>query len=207
VPLFFGLAPAGGFFLRGRPGWQRAAFALMCFMTLNGLLGPGNWGLPLGSIEEYHGHTKGYHFYFNQVLALMLIIAKWLEDRKSFRWLPPGLGWYLLCCGILLLSIVNVPDKNYALMAAHKSIFFSVIMVATFDTLRTEDDLSFFLRVMLWTMLWELYVCLKMEYLGHMYQVHGTFEHQNPLAMYAMLIGMAGIAIGNCVASTMSEPR
>jgi hypothetical protein len=35
-----------------------------------------------------------------------------------------------------------------------------------------------------------------MKYLGHMYQVHGTFEHQNPLAMYAVLIGMIFLATG-----------
>ena len=195
-PLFFMLAPGVGFWLKGKPRWQLGVFAVMCFMTINGLLGPGNWGLTLGSIENYRGHTKGYHFYFNHALAIALIIAKWREDRKSFRWLPPGLGWYLLYCGVSLLSISNAPDKNLALMAAHKSIFASLLVVATFNTLRTEEDFKFFLRVMLGTMLWELYVCLKMKYLGHMYQVHGTFEHQNPLAMYAVLIGMIFLATG-----------
>ena len=196
VPLFFLLAPAAGIFLKDRQAWQRVIFALMCFMTINGLFGPGNWGLTLGSIETYRGHTKGYHFYFNYALAIALIVAKWREDKKSFRWLPPGLGWYLLYCGISLLSIVTAPDKNFTIMAAHKQIFSALLMVAAFNVLRTEDDLKFFLRVMFFTMLWELYVCLKMKYLGHMYQIHGTFEHQNPLAMYAVLIGMVFLAVG-----------
>jgi len=195
-PLFFMLAPAFGFVLKGRVSWQRVAFALMCFMTLNGLLGPGNWGLTLASIESYRGHTKGYHFYFNHAIAIALIVAKLLEDRKSFRWFPPGLGWYLLYCGLSLLSIVNAADKGYTIMAAHKSIFASLLMIATFNTLRTDEDFKFFLRVMVYTMLWELYVCLKMKYLGGMYQVHGTFEHQNPLAMYSVLVGMVFLAVG-----------
>jgi hypothetical protein len=29
-----------------------------------------------------------------------------------------------------------------------------------------------------------------------MYQVHGTFEHQNPLAMYSVLVGMVFLAVG-----------
>ena len=194
-PVFFMLAPAAGMLLKDRPGWQRVVFALMCFMTLNGLLGPGNWGLTLGSIETYRGHTKGYHFYFNNALALALIIAKWREDPKSFRWLPPGMGWYLLYCAISVLSLVNAPDKNLGYMAAHKQILTALLMVATFNTLRTADDLKFFLRVMVAVMGWELFVCLKMKYLEHMYQVHGTFEHQNPLAMYAVLIGMVFLAV------------
>ena len=196
VPLFFLLAPAAGMFLKDRPGWQRVIFGLMCFMTLNGLFGPGNWGLTLGSIESYRGHTKGYHFYFNHALAIALIVAKWREDRKSFRWLPPGIGLFLLYCGVSLLSIGGAEDRNLAYMAAHKTICASVLMSATFNTLRTAEDFKFFLRVMVWTMTWELFVCLKMKYLGHMYQIHGTFEHQNPLAMYAVMIAMVFLAVG-----------
>ena len=195
-PVFFMLAPAGGFLLKGRPGLQRAAFALMCFMTLNGLLGPGNWGLTLASIESYRGHTKGYHFYFNHAIAIALIVAKWLENRKTFRWVPPGLGWYFFYCAMSMLSIVNAPQANLSLMAAHKTIFASLLMIATFNTLRTDEDLRFFIKVMLFTMLWELFVCLKLKYLGGQYQVRGTFEHQNPLAMYAVMIAMVFLAVG-----------
>jgi len=190
------LAPAAGFFLKDRLAWQRVVFAAMCFMTLNGLLGPGNWGLTLGSIEDYRGHTKGYHFYFNHALAIALIVAKWREDRKSFRWLPPGMGWFLFYCAVSMISVVNAVDTNLVYMTAHKTIFASVLMIATFNTLRTEEDFKFFLKVMVWTMAWELFVCLKMKYLGHMYQIHGTFEHQNPLAMYTVMIGMVFLAVG-----------
>jgi hypothetical protein len=196
VPLLLLLTPGLGWWLKDKPRAQLAVFGVMCFMTLNGLLSPGNWGLTLASIETYRGHTKGYHFYFNHLLAIALIIAKWREDRRAFRWLPPGLGWFLLYCAVSLISIVNAPDKNLALMAAHKTIFASVLMIATFNTLRTEDDFKFFLEVMVVSMAWELFVCLKMKYLAHMYQVHGTFEHQNPLAMYAILIGMVFLSTG-----------
>ena len=91
--------------------------------------------------------------------------------------------------------ITETPDAvSLVLMAAHKFSFASLIMVATFNVLQTDDDLQFFLRVMVVTMAWELFVCLKMKYLQGMYQVKGTFEHQNPLAMYAMLIGMVFLA-------------
>jgi len=195
-PIFFILGPALGFILKGKPRAQLAVFGLMCFMTINGLLAAGNWGLTLDSIENYRGHTKGYHFYYNHALAIALIVAKWLEDRRSFRWIPPGLGWYYLYCGLSLLSLVNAPDKNLAFMAAHKQIFASLLMIATFNTLRKEEDFKFFLRTMATTMAWELFVCFKMKYGQHMYQVRGTFEHQNPLAMYSEQMGMIFLATG-----------
>ncbi len=195
-PIFLILGPALGFWIKGQPGKQRMVFAIMCFMTINGLFGPGNWGLTLASIETYRGHTKGYHFYFNHALAIALIVAKWLEDPRSFRWVPPGLGLYLLYCAMSLLSIVNAPDKNYVLMAAHKSIFVSLLMIATFNTLRNDEDLKYFLRVMAVTITWELFICIKGKYADGIYQVRGTFEHQNPLAMYCVLLGMIFIVTG-----------
>jgi hypothetical protein len=180
APLFLVAAPTLGLVLKGKVVWQRAAFAVMCFMTLNGLFGPADWGLTLGSIETYRGHTKGYHFYFNHALAIALIVAKFMEDPRRFRLLPPGLGWYVLYCLVI--------------MAAHKMLFASVIFLATFHVLQTEDDLAFFVRVMVATMSWEMLVVLKSKYLDGIYQVRGTFEHQNPLAMYAVMIGMVFLA-------------
>ena len=195
VPLFFGVAPGLGFWLKNRPKWQLAVFAVMAFMTIEGLFGPGNWAKTLHSIAHYRGHTKGYAFYYNLVLAIALIIAKRREDPKSFRWVPPGLGWYLGYVGVSMISIVNAANTNYVLMAAQKMLTLALVMIATFNTLRTEDDLKFFVRVMAWTMAWELFVCLKLKYLGHVYQVRGTFEHQNALAMYANLISMSFLAV------------
>lgn len=194
VPLFLIAAPVLGILLKGKPGWQRAALALMCFMTINGLMAPGDWGLTLGSIETYRGHTKGYHFYFNHALAVALIVAKWLEDPRGFRLLPPGLAPYILYCGISLASVINAPQPGLVLMAAHKMLFASVIFLAAFHALQTEDDLAFFLRVMVATMSWELLAVLKSKYLDGIYQVRGTFEHQNPLAMFSVMIGMVFLA-------------
>ena len=49
VAVFFVGAPIMGALLKNRRGWQRAAFALMCFMTINGLMAEGNWGKTLMS--------------------------------------------------------------------------------------------------------------------------------------------------------------
>lgn len=192
--VFAVLAPAAGFLLKGRPTGQRWAFAALCFMTLNGLLGPGNWGLTVLSIEWYRGHTKGYHFYYNHAIAIALIVARLLEAPRSFRWLPPGLAGYLVWCFLATLSVMNAPEPGYVWMTLHKQVFIVVIFLATFNLLRTEADLQFLLRVMAWMMLWQMIVCLKLKYGDGMYLVRGTFEHQNPLAMYSVLIGMPLLA-------------
>lgn len=196
LPLFLVIAPGLGAVMKNRRSWQRVVFALMCFMTINGLLGAGNWGLTVGSIESYRGHAKGYHFYFNQALAIALIVARFLEKGPDMRRIPPGTLWFLLYCGASFLSIVNAPRPDYVFMAAHKMMFAGLIALASYYHLRNEDDLQFFVRVMAFTMAWQLAVCLKMKYLDGMYQVRGTFEHQNPLAMYSVMIGMVLLAVG-----------
>lgn len=196
LPVFFGLGPLLGAAVKGRPGRQRWLFGLMCFMSINGLLAAGNWGLTLDSVELYRGHAKGYHFYFNHIAAIALITAKWLEDRKNFRWMPPGMFLYALFILVCSLSLMNAPRVDYALMALHKMGFFALIGIATFNYLRTAEDLRFFMVVMGGTMVWEGFVVLKMKFLQGMYQVHGTFEHQNSLAMYTILIAMPLLAVG-----------
>ncbi len=168
----------------------------MCFMTLNGFMAEGNWGKTLGSIEWYRGHTKGFHFYFNHALAIALLVAKLREDPSRFTRMPPGLAAYWIYCALSMLSIVNAPNPWYVIMAGQKMFFASVIFLAVYHFIRNRDDVAFFLKVMALTLMWEAFVVLKMKYLDGMYQVRGTFEHQNPLCMYAVMIGMVFLGAG-----------
>ena len=195
LPLFFGLGPLLGVAVKDRPQAQQWLFAAMCFMTVNGLFAAGNWGLTLASVEKYRGHAKGYHFYFNHIFAIALITAAWLKDRRSFRWLPPGMLLYALFVGCCSLSIVNAPRVDYTLMAIHKMVFFAMIAIAAFHWLKTPERMQFFMALMGVTMCWQAVIGLKMKYLDGIYQVRGTFEHQNPLAMYAVMIGMPLLAV------------
>lgn len=196
LPLFGVVAPLLGVAMKGRATLQRVVFALMCFMTINGFLGPGNWGVTVVSIESYRGHTKGFHFYFNHGLAMALIVARWLEDPGSVRKLPPGLGLYLAYCAVSLLSVVNAAQTELTWMAAHKMIFAATLFLASYHMMRSDEDIQYFIKVMVITMVWQLLVVLKLKYVDGMYQVRGTFEHQNPLAMYAVLVGMLFLATG-----------
>lgn len=195
--LYFLVGPALGFISRNKPSWQRGLFALMAFMTISGLLKPGEWGFTLGDLPEFRGHARGFHFYFNEILAIALITASAFNRKKSgFKLFPPGLWAYLLYCVLSLVSFFSAPVSVYVFMSAFKAFKVILIFLAAYNYLRTERDLHFFVSTMAVTMIWEMIVVLKMKYLDHIYQVWGTFEHQNALAMYAIMIGMVLLGAG-----------
>ena len=191
--------PVGGIllgsWLRTRMKWQYAVFAAMCFMTINGILGPGNWGMTVCSVEFYRGHTKGFHHYYNQALALALIFAI-PQKQGMFRALfPPGMLVYFLYWFCSCFCIFAAPNKQYVFMAAHKMAITSLVFYAAFRFLNSESRLRFFMRTMAFTLLWETFAVLKCKYLDGQYQVKGTFEHQNSLVMYSNMIGMVFLAV------------
>src|SRR5690606_25676521 len=143
---------------------------------------------------NYRGHARGFHFFFNEALALALIVASIFSPGVRTRFFPPGLWVYLLYCFLSLISFVNAPSQIYAWMAAVKAFKIILFFTAAYNFFRDEEDLHFFLKVMSGTMLWEVLVVLKMKYLDGLYQVWGTFEHQNSLVMYASMIGMVLLA-------------
>jgi hypothetical protein len=194
--MLVGFAPALGYLLRGRRSWQRWLLALMIFMT--------SWhinkiSLMLGSIETYRGHTKGFETNFISVLALALLVALALERAPGFRWRAPGVGLWLAHGALCTISIVAAPDRSYVLMAAWKFATAIVILAAAYNWLQEEGDLDFALRAMAFTLVVQAMVVLKMKYVDHIYQIHGWFEHQNPLAMWGYLFGipLLGAAMSN----------
>ena len=187
-------APLLGIFLKGRPFWQMTLFAVICFMTVGGLHKPQEWGLTLGFVDFYRGHTKGYAFYFAEVFALALVIGRALEDWREFRLIPPGLWLYLAYVALSFLSIVNAPNPNFVCMTAFRTLKSAIIFVAGYNYLRTPAHLQIFLLAMSATMFSEMLAVLRLKYGLHVYQVAGTFEHQNALSMFATMVGMVFLA-------------
>jgi hypothetical protein len=144
----------------------------------------------LGSIESYRGHTKGYETNFITVLGLALLVAASLERVPHFRWRAPGVGLWLLHCALSTLSFFVAPQPGYVLMAAWKFSSAIIILCAAYNWLQEEADLDYALRAVAFTLMVQAVVVLKMKYVDRMYQVHGWFEHQNPLAMWSYLFGL-----------------
>lgn len=192
--LNFIAAPLLGILLSRRRSWQKLAFAALCFMTISGFMKPAEWGFTLAFDPEYRGHARGFHFFFNEALALALIFANLFSPKARTKFFPPGMWVYLIYCIVSMISLINAPSQAYAFMAALKAFKIILFFIAAYNFFREEEDLHFFLKVMSYTMLWEMFVVLKMKYLDGLYQVWGTFEHQNSLVMYASMIGMTLLA-------------
>jgi hypothetical protein len=178
-------------------GLQKVAVAAMCMMIVSGWWKPEEWGLTIGFVENYRGHARGFHFFFNETLAVALILSSVFDPRRKTRWFPPGLWLYLAYCAVSLLSIINAPEPQYSWMAALKAFKVVLIFLAIYNFIRWESDVRFILTVFAITMLWQTFVVLKFKYINHVHQVTGTFEHQNALSMFATMIGMVFLAAGS----------
>lgn len=186
-------APALGWWLAYKRDAQRGLLGLLVFMTswhINKLT------LMVGSVEMYRGHTKGFEGSLLQVVALALLIACWREKSPGFRWFPGWVSLWLLHCAAATLSVCVAPNSTYAWMAAWKFTTAVVILAAAWNTVRDDDDLRWLARSIAATLIIQAALVMKMRYVDGFYQVHGWFEHQNPLAMWSYMLGLPLLAMG-----------
>lgn len=187
--LFGFVAPAAGYLIHNSQRGQRIAFGLMCFMTTGGILESREWGLTLAPFL-YRGHARGYHFYFIILPAIALIFAKVFTRWREVKLVPPGMWLFYLFCLSASLSMVTAEYPTYVIMAALKTVELALVATAAYNFIRSNRDLKFLINCMAWTMAWQFIVALKMKYVNHIYQVYGTFEHQNSLSTFTTMIGL-----------------
>ena len=191
----FGMAPVIGFLIRNSQRGQRIAFAVLCFMTTGGILNAAEWGLTLSAFE-YRSHARGFHFYFIVIPALTVIFAKGFHRWREVKLVPPGMWLFYTFCISAMLSIVFAEFPTYVLMAALKTLELTLIGTAAYNFLRSDRDLKFLIHCMACTMAWQLIVVLKLKYIHGVYQVYGTFEHQNSLSTFTTMIGLVFLGAG-----------
>ena len=187
-------APLFGFMIRKSRLFQRITFLAMCVMITSGVWHHQEWGLTIHPIL-YRGHSRGFHFFWVEVAAVALIFAHMFGNWKRFRTFPPGFWLYIIYCSACLLSIINAPEKLFTLFAAFKAFKFVLVFVAAYNFIRTEEDLRFALISLGVVIFWQLIAVLNQKYVQGIYQVFGTFEHQNSLSMFTTLIGMVFLAV------------
>jgi hypothetical protein len=188
-------APLLGWLIRNNRFLQKTTFFLLCFCSISGFWEAQEWGLTIHS-ELYRGTARGFHFFWAEVAAVVLIFATMAGHWRRFRFLPPGLWLYLLYCFASLYSFFNADGERYVIYAFFKAIKLSLIFIAAFNFLKTESDIRFALACLGCVMLWQLVAVLNQKYVRHNYQVWGTFEHQNSLCMFTILIGMVFLSAG-----------
>jgi hypothetical protein len=173
---------------------QKFVFMLMCVMTMSGFLHAQEWGLTITS-QIYRGTARGFHFFWSEVAAIILIFACMTGQWKSFRMFPPGFFIWIAYCFASLISIFNAPEPIYTWFAFTKTLKMIVVFVAAYNYIRTEDDMRFAIFCFAGVICWQLVAVLNQKYREHIYQVWGTFEHQNSLCMYTILIGMVFLSV------------
>jgi len=62
-----------------------------------------------------------------------------------------------------------------------------LVFIAAYLAFRDDEDLRWVLRTLAFGLVLQTLVALKMRFLDGRFQVHGWFEHQNPMAMWAYL--------------------
>jgi hypothetical protein len=102
--------------------------------------------------------------------------------------------FYLFCLSASA-SIVTAQFPTYVIMAALKTVELTLVGTAAYNFIRNDDDLKFMVNCMAWTMAWQFLIDLKQKYLEHIYQVYGTFEHQNSLSTFTTMIGLVFLAV------------
>jgi hypothetical protein len=183
-----------GFIMRKHAWMRKTAFLTMCFLMTSGFFHAQEWGFTIHSML-YRGHSRGFHFFWSEVAALALIWASMFGDWKRFRFFPPGFWLYLLYFAACCVSLLNADVLLYGLFAALKALKIIIVFVAAYNFIKTDADVRFVLISLGLVMLWQLIVVLDQKYIEGIYQVWGTFEHQNSLCMFTIMIGMVFLAV------------
>jgi hypothetical protein len=191
---YFILAPLAGFIMRKHRWMQCTAFLAMCYMMTSGFFHAQEWGLTIHPIL-YRGHCRGFHFYWAEVAAMALIWASMLGDWKRFRFFPPGFWLYMLHFVACCISLFNADVLLYALFPAVKMLKIIIVFVAAYNFIKTDADLRWALISLGITILWQLVVVLDQKYVLRIYQVWGTFEHQNSLCMFTIMLAMVFLSV------------
>jgi hypothetical protein len=128
-------------------------------------------------------------------LGIALTVGATLRRPPGFRAMPPGLWLYLSYCLISCLSLIPATNKLFGLMAAWKFASAALIFTGAYHAFRDEQDLRWVLRTLALTLILQGLICLKMRFLDGRWQVHGWFEHQNPMAMWGYLCCLPLLAV------------
>lgn len=193
VPSYAFVGPIIGVAVAGKRNLERLIFCTMLALTA---LYPTKFTLMLNSIETYRGHAKGFEFSFIEVFAVSLIVAAYKRGTAGPKLLVPGVLSYLVWCALMSLSIFAAYDSLYAWMGIVKYTKAVLLIVAGFHFLRDEKDIAWMARTCAAMVLFMAFTCLKMRLLDGRFRTVGTFEHQNPMAMWCYFLALPVFAYG-----------
>ena len=193
LPSYLAIGPVIGVAIAGKRNLERLVFCVMLALTA---LYPTKFTLMLNSIEKYRGHVKGFEFSFIEVFAISLIVAAYKRAAVGPKLLVPGVLPYLVWCALMSLSLFAAYDSVYAWMGVVKYTKAVLLIAAGFHFLRDEKDLVWMARTCAGMVLFMAFTCLKMRLIEGRFRTVGTFEHQNPMAMWCYFLALPVFAYG-----------
>jgi len=148
------------------------------------------YGVMFQSIEWYRGHTKGFEFTLVDLLCIALIVASLLARPRQFKFLPPGLPYYLLFVAVAGLTIRHSHEPLFTLMAIFNFAKASLLYVAAFNFVRSRDDLRILFHAMAAALVVGCVFVFKQKYLHGAFQPSGLYDHQNSMCVWAYLFAI-----------------
>ena len=142
------------------------------------------------SHETYRGTARGMEISIIYIIAVILLITIFLL-RGPFR-IFPGLGsWiYLLYFLSCIPSFANAESCLISFFELWKMIMIYLVFLAVYTYLEySKGDFDVLLYGAAATVAFNFQAIVRQHFSG-VYQVRGTFPHQNSLAMYMMMAGM-----------------
>lgn len=193
LPSYAVVGPLIGVAIAGKRNLERLVFCAMLALTA---FFPTKFTLMLNSIEKYRGHVKGFEFSFIEVLAISLIVAAYKRGAAGPKLLVPGALSYLIWCALMSLSVFAAYDSLYAWMGVVKYTKAVLLIAGGFHFLRDEKDIAWMARTGAGMLLFMAFTCLKMRLIEGRFRTVGTFEHQNPMAMWCYFLALPVFAYG-----------
>ena len=134
------------------------------------------------SHEEYRGSSRGMEVSVVYLFAAALLLAAALK-RKLPKLIPSfGALIYVLFFLLCLPSLQTAENTLFCWMELWKMIMLYLVYLSIRAYLNATEDVKSLLRGFAVFVVWNLIVVAK-EHVAGVYQPHGTFPHQNCLAM------------------------
>lgn len=185
------IAPVAGYFV-ARERYLQDFICIMLMFMLG--LHIDTTVLMVDSIEWYRGVTKGYEFSVMEVLAITLIFSCLFDPKRKFVFLPLGTIPWFIYVFFSSLSVFQAIEVSYVFMNILKFAKVWLIVYAIANYVRSRREVQVILIGLSIMLIYEFLVVMKMKFIDGFYQVRGTFEHQNPLAIFTYMAALPILA-------------
>ena len=138
------------------------------------------------SIEWYRGTVRGFEVSLCYLVAVMVLLTEIVRGKK-ITWVPGAGAWlYLLYFFWSCLSLQNCASVEFACMELWKMVMMYIVFIAVYNWLQHGGDPSNLVYGLAIVLVYNFFTVVRQHVAG-IWQTRGTFQHQNSLALYALL--------------------